>query len=326
MPRLSIVIPALGAWEQLEATLVSVLANRPADAEIVVALGRGYDDPYGLEGEVRFLSLPLGATAVDAWNEAFAGCRAPVVHLLACGAIVPEGWTDAALSHFDDPRIAAVAPIVTSVDGQIVHSAGWQYSLGGVASNFAAGQPIDSVREAQRRWVGPHGAAAFYRRSALAPSRAAFDASLGEELAPLDLALRLQRAGYRAIFEPRSRVAVADVSFADGALGNRLLNEKLFWRHAASDGAWQAAVAHVGAIALEFARTFPQATCVAQLCQRARALISFRRSLADELQLAPYTDALKSEDGNPSRRFHPSHGPGIRPATRSANVAGGWPS
>lgn len=326
MPRLSIVIPALGAWEQLEATLVSVLANRPADAEIVVAFGRGYDDPYGLEGEVRFLSLPPGATAVDAWNEAFVACQAPVVHLLACGAIVPEGWTDAALSHFDDPRIAAVAPIVTTLNGQTVHSAGWQYSLGGVASNFAAGQPIDSVRETQRRWVGPHGAAAFYRRSASASSRAAFDASLGEELAPLDLALRLRRAGYRTIFEPRSRVAIAESSRGDGAARNCLLDEKLFWRHAANDGAWQAVVAHVGAIALEFARTFPQPKCVAQLWQRAQGLISLRRSLADKLQLAPYTDALKSEGGSPSRRFHPSHGPGIRPATRSANVIGGWPS
>ena len=263
MPRLSIVIPVLAAWEQLEATLVSVLANRPADAEILVALDRGYDDPYGLEGEVRFVSLPLGATAIDAWNEAFVACRAPIVHLLACGAIVPEGWADAALSHFDDPRVAAVAPIITSIDERVVHTAGWQYSLGGVASNFAAGQPTHAVSETQRRWIGPHGAAAFYRRSALTPSRAAFDASLGEKLAPLDLALRLRTAGYRAIFEPRSRVAIAE--FAGGAARDYLPNEKLFWRHAASDGAWQAAVAHVGAVAMEFARTFPQPRCVGQL-------------------------------------------------------------
>lgn len=324
MPRLSIVIPALAAWEQLEATLVSVLANRPTDAEIVVALGRGYEDPYGLEGEVRFVSLPRGATAVDAWNEAFVACRAPVVHLLACGAIVTEGWADAALSHFYDLRVAAVAPIITSVDERIVQTAGWQYSLGGVASNFAVGQPTDSVREVRRRWMGPHGAAAFYRRSVLTPSRAAFDASLGEELAPLDLALRLRTAGYRAILEPRSRVAIAE--FTGGAARDYLPSEKLFWRHAASDGAWQAAVAHVGAVAVEFARTFPRPRCVGQLWQRGHELISFRRTLTDELQLAPYTDATKSEGDSPNRRFHPPHGSGIRPATRSASVTGGWPS
>lgn len=326
MPRLSIVIPALAAWEQLEATLVSVLANRPTDAEIVVALGRGYEDPYGLEGEVRFVSLPRGATAVDAWNEAFVACRAPVVHLLACGAIVTEGWADAALSHFDDLRVAAVAPIITSVDERIVQTAGWQYSLGGVASNFAVGQPPDSVREVRRRWMGPHGAAAFYRQSVLTPSRAAFDASLGEELAPLDLALRLRTAGYRAILEPRSRVAIANFTLSGGMAGNHLVHEKLFWRHAASDGTWHSAVAHVGTVAVEFAREFPQPRCVGQLWQRARGLISFHRTLANELQLAPYTDTLKPDGGSPSRHFHPSHGPGIRPATRSANVPGTWPS
>ncbi|HJT34400.1 MAG TPA: glycosyltransferase family 2 protein [Pirellulales bacterium] len=324
MPRLSIVIPALGAWEQLEATLVSVLANRPADAEIFVALGRGYDDPYEIEGEVRFVSLPPGATAVDAWNEAFVACRAPVVHLLACGAIVTEGWTDAALSHFDDPRVAAVAPIITSVDERIVHTAGWQYSLGGVANNFAAGQPTDAVSETNRRWIGPHGAAAFYRRSALTPSRAAFDPSLGEELAPLDVGLRLRTAGYRAILEPRSRVAIAEI--AGGAARDNLPSEKLFWRHAASDGAWQAAVAHVGAIAGEFARTFPQPRCVRQLWQRARGLLSSPWSADAGFELEPYADAQKTDGACPSRRFHQPHGTGVRPATRSANVAGGWPS
>ena len=40
MPRLAIVIRAVGSIESLEGTLVSVLENRPADCEILVALDK----------------------------------------------------------------------------------------------------------------------------------------------------------------------------------------------------------------------------------------------------------------------------------------------
>lgn len=47
MLRLSILIPFLGDRDSLETTLASVLRNRPEGTEVVVALGRDYDDPYG---------------------------------------------------------------------------------------------------------------------------------------------------------------------------------------------------------------------------------------------------------------------------------------
>lgn len=317
MPRLSIVIPALGAWEQLEATLVAVLANRPADAEIVVALHDGYDDPYALEGEVRFVRLPPNATLVDAWNEAFAVCQAPVVHLLACGAVVSENWCDAALRDFDDPRVAAVAPLVTSTDEQFILTAGWHYSMGGVASHFAAGESATSLAEPDDRWIGPHGAAAFYRRSALAP--AAFDVSLGDVLAPVDLALRLRAAGYQSMVEPRCRVALAGLP--GGSRFSALQAEQLFWRHAACDGWWQPAIAHVGAVAIEFGRALPHPGCLWQLAQRFAGLVSARRRAHAVYPLPPYADAESSDASSSSHRFHASHGRDVRRATRRAQAA-----
>ena len=58
MPRLSIVIPVLGNLDRLEDTLVSVLANRPADCQVVVVLDQPYADPYDLKDEVQFIELP----------------------------------------------------------------------------------------------------------------------------------------------------------------------------------------------------------------------------------------------------------------------------
>lgn len=314
MPRLSIVIPALGAWEQLETTLVSVLGNRPADTEVVVALHEGYEDPYGLEGEVRFVRLRSGATTLDAWNAGIAACRAPLVHLLACGATVGEGWCDAAVGHFDDARVAAVAPLVLC-DGERIGTAGWHYSMGGAANHFAAGKRADAIGAPDERWMGPHGSAAFYRLSALAPAPAAFDSTLGDELAPLDLALRMRQAGYRAILEPRSRVIIPELAnFASSALQA----ERLFWRHAAHDGSWQPVVAHVGAVALEFAGSLPRPRSVWQLAQRIGGIFRLRPSTCAAYRLTPHAVAEPSEALSSNHQFHSSHGRGFRRAKRGA--------
>ena len=55
MPRLAIVITAVGSVESVERTLVSVLENRPTDCEVFVALNQPYSDPYDLKDEVRFV-------------------------------------------------------------------------------------------------------------------------------------------------------------------------------------------------------------------------------------------------------------------------------
>ena len=102
MPRLAIVISAAGSVDALEATLVSVLENRPAGCEVLVALTRPYADPYDLKDEVRFLTPPRRTSPVAALNLALASVQSPVVHVLAAGCVVSEGWTNAALSHFAD--------------------------------------------------------------------------------------------------------------------------------------------------------------------------------------------------------------------------------
>src|SRR5436305_571247 len=48
VPRLSIIIPCLGGAAEFDGTLVSVLQNRPADCEVLVALG-GFETAFGDE-------------------------------------------------------------------------------------------------------------------------------------------------------------------------------------------------------------------------------------------------------------------------------------
>ena len=122
---MSIVIPFLGNIKRLEDTLVSVLENRPADCQIVVVLNQLYDDPYDLEGEVCFVQAVPGSGLTDCIALGVAVTQSPIVHVMSCGVEATPGWADAALPHFDDPDVAAVAPVVVDrFDTRRILSAG----------------------------------------------------------------------------------------------------------------------------------------------------------------------------------------------------------
>ena len=125
MPRLAIVISAVGKIESLEGTFLSVLENRPSDCEVIVALNQPYSDPYDLKDEVRFVEAAGRPSAIGALNQALAASRAPFVHLLARGCEVTDGWADRALSRFGDRQVASVAPVVCDAqDRERIFAAG----------------------------------------------------------------------------------------------------------------------------------------------------------------------------------------------------------
>ncbi len=240
MPRLSIVIPFLGNPALLETSLVSVLENRPDDCEIVVVRSAVYDDPYGLEDEVCYLEAP-GAGPATSFNLGVEASRGQIVHLLACGVEVSPGWTDAVLSHFDDPRVAAVAPMVlTAEPSPCVAAAGIAYHRSGTSRVLGQGAPADSV-VGGRAVLGPDASAGFYRKSTLEVI-GGLAVGLGVASANLDLALQIQALGLETVLEPASRVIRhPEANRAAGSFRQALEAERLFWRWAASLG-WLSSV------------------------------------------------------------------------------------
>ncbi len=270
VPRLSILIPALNSPERLEHTLVSVLANRPEQCEVVVVLAHPYDDPYNLLDEVRFVAARRGAGLAECANLGMRECHAPIVHLLACGAIVEEGWTHAPLQHFRDERIAAVAPLVLDEnDRERVVSTGLEYDPGGVRRLCGRGLSAAKVKEPAATILGPTAQAGFYRRQAVSPTRDLFDASLGDSLADVDLALRLRQSGYTARYEPASIVYhAADNSLHAAGFTAARHAERLFWRHAPMSG-WTRSIALHGLVVCgEFRRGFPRPGVLTHLAGR----------------------------------------------------------
>ena len=242
MPRLSIVTAVLGDPQQMDDTLLSVLENRPADCEIVVVHNQPYRDPYNLSDEVRFVEAPRAAGLVECLNRGLAASRSPVVHVLACGVEVCPGWADAALRHFDDPGIAAVAAIVLDRDdrGKIV-SAGLGYRVEGTAWRLGRHSRPDNVAACRQDLCGPDTLAAFYRKSAI-ESAGGFAAWTDGAWAGVDLALRLRQAGFRCALEPQCVAHVRAAADSEPAFQYGRNAEQFFWRWASSQG-WLASLA-----------------------------------------------------------------------------------
>jgi hypothetical protein len=271
MSRLAIVIRAVGGIESLERTLVSVLENRPADSEIVVALDRPYSDPYELKGEVRFVQATHRSAPVDCVNQALDATRAPFVHLLSSGCTVTAGWTEPALARFGDRQIAAVAPLVMDAERSThILAAGLRYHRGGRRSLNGRGE-TERCSATQPSIVGACGFAAFYRTAAL-ELVGGMSPALGLAQADVDLALTLAQAGLNCVLEPNSRVfADPDTDALETPFRESLHEERLFWRNLPRSGRGSAVVAHLGLVAVEIARGLVRPTTCLRLAGRALA-------------------------------------------------------
>ncbi len=267
-PRLSIVIPALGKLDRLENSLLSVLENRPPLCEVLVVVNDQYDDPYCLEGEVRFVAARYGAGAIDCINVGIAASRGTVVHLLGCGATVREGWAEPALVHFDDPHVAAVAPLLLAHHApETVWAAGLSYHLGGKRELCLRGERPSSIEQTACLALGPTLSAAFYRRVALCQLEEMLCPGLGEA-ADVDLALRLQNAGWLAVFEPACVIEAEPPDGRTTTWRHACHAERLFWRHFGLEDPTQELLAHVGVVLAEFARKLPHPAALALLAGR----------------------------------------------------------
>jgi mycofactocin system glycosyltransferase len=138
----------------------------------------------------------------------------PLVAFVDTDVQVGDGWLDALLPHFADPRVALVAPrVVSSVGGSTIA----QYErvrspldLGAEPGRISAGSRISYVP-----------AAAIVVRTDALRSIGGFDESLrtGEDV---DMVWRLVAAGHRCRFEPASVVVHQPRRFAAGWLRQRI--------------------------------------------------------------------------------------------------------
>lgn len=236
---LSIVIPSHHRGDMLRRCLATVVRHAPEDAEVLVvddASPGGSATAVAREfGGVRVLPLPRRSGFCRAANAGINASRGDIVELLNDDTEVAPGWARAALTHFQDTRVGAVAPLVLFwPDGRIIDSAGDRYFLGGIAGKRGHGHGAATESGPARPVFGASASSGFFRRAAL-DRVGAFPESFGSYFEDVDLAFRLQRAGYRTIFEPQARVlhhGSASHRPSRQLLERQSCNEeRVFWRN-----------------------------------------------------------------------------------------------
>lgn len=176
-----------------EDTLASILQNRPAHSEIIVVHRGEYDDPYDLGTEVRFISADPEATQTEMLNLGADEADGDILHIVQGGLRATEGWTVAALKHFDDIDVIAVAPAVVDDTEERIVVAGVRLSTAGARETCGVDVSIVSTDMARLQPTGPALIAGFYRLEAW-DAAWGLDNSLGD-LADIDLALHLEQLG-----------------------------------------------------------------------------------------------------------------------------------
>ena len=276
VPRLSIVIPCVGGAAEFDGTLVSVLQHRPSDCEVLVIHSLPYDDPYALQGEVRFVRVSGRPNLVELINTGVEAAKGEVVHIVACGLDVTEGWTDGPMARFqEDSSLAAVSPVIVAADKFTVEAAGIAWTWGGSRRILRGPSAAKVGSRGQQHVFGPTLFAGFFRREELW-ALGGFDERMGHELADVGLALTMRELGLPCMVEPGSQLvlnSLAGIAKPTKSLRQAHLAERLFWRHAVTAGFVRAVLTHAFMVSSEVLGELPRMTSALMLLGRLLAVL-----------------------------------------------------
>jgi GT2 family glycosyltransferase len=249
---------------------------------------------------VRALWLPSRRGFCGAVNVGVAAACGEIVQLLNDDTEVTRGWADAALACFSDAAVGAVAPLVlVGPAAERIDSAGDRYFIGGIAAKRGKDKPAAFSSQFSRQVFGASGSSAFYRRTALLRI-GGFPEEFTAYFDDVDVAFRLQRAGWQAVFEPASRV-LHRVSASYGKPRGRLLEqqslneERVFWRNLPGPDLLRALPLHVAVLAAKAWRRWREGSLVPFLRGRLSVLGEISQILHHRRMLARLGPALPVE-------------------------------
>jgi len=289
---LSIVIPSHSRADLLTACLHTVIAHAPRGTQIVVVDDGSKDEAVSRAAsafpmvEIIRHARPLGFCR--ATNTGIRAARGDAIELLNDDTEVEAGWAEAALAHFAQPNVGSVAPLVLQLEPDRrrsglparIDTAGDDYDRGGFARKRGHGQTWDEAPKllhvAGHCW-GVSAAAGFYRASALR-ELGGFRESFGAYFEDVELAHRLNRAGWSAIYEPAS-VVHHRVSSSYGRRPSRRTlerqscnEERIFLQHTDGPIGTKVWLRHLAVLAGKTLRRIEEGTLAPWLAGRMRAV------------------------------------------------------
>lgn len=154
----------------------------------------------------RVVRNSTNAGFVRSSNQAAKGARGQYVLFLNSDAVAQPGWLRPLLDRVERPGVGAVAPMLLNDDGS-VQQAGAILGLDGATGLYGQGGDPGDGRYNFARVVDYAAAACLLVRRELLIEFGAFDEAFGPAYyEDADFCLRLAAAGWRTVYEPRSRV------------------------------------------------------------------------------------------------------------------------
>lgn len=189
----SVVVPAYGRPASLDLCLQHLAGLN------VLVVDDGSPDQEGIQTVVeahhaRYVRLPVNSGPAAARNAGLAATDRPLVAFVDSDCQPEEGWLDDLVPHFDDPRVAVVAPRIKPVAG--ANRLLERYES--MSSALDMGEQPALVRPGAALGFLPS-AAIVIRRSALTSGAFEETLRLGEDV---DLVWRLADAGWLLRYEP----------------------------------------------------------------------------------------------------------------------------
>lgn len=280
MIRLSIIVPAVGEQAKIDATLISVLENRPSNCEVIVPCAESYRDPYDLSDEVRFIACPDTAPVTVLLNRGIANSGSERVHWLTPGILATEGWTESPVRLIGEGKTNFVAPLVLNESNpNRIESAGVRFTRGGSRKPIGRNLRHPSRKSIRLRVDGPSLQTGFCRTESLT-SIGGFRSAFGTDLADADLAARIKACGETCIVDSSCcLLGHPDTPSSFGFRRGRT-SERLYWQHVKSNG-MMSLVNHSGHVAIDTLKLFPRLSAVTTLIGRLVGAVNSLRPVDD---------------------------------------------
>jgi GT2 family glycosyltransferase len=210
-PSISFIIPTYKQTALLQQCVRSVLMQTVSNIEVIV-IDNGSELNVsevlgGFEEErLRIIRLRRNVFFCAAVNEGIRVASSAYVCTLNDDAWIESDWAEQAISSLEsDPTIGSIASLVLKVqDPTLIDSAGNHLDIACRATNIHHNEPISHVCTTEQPVFGPSSACALYRMEAI--KHVGFlDELFVAYYEDVDLAFRLQLAGFKSVFVPKCR-------------------------------------------------------------------------------------------------------------------------
>lgn len=267
MIRLSIIVPAVGEQATIDATLISVLENRPSNCEVIVPCSDSYRDPYDLSDEVRFIACPDTASVSVLLNRGITNSCSERAHWLTPGILATDGWTESPVRLIGEGKTNFVAPLILNESNPSrIESAGVRYTRGGARKSTGRNVRHPSRKSIRLRTDGPSLHAGFCRTRSLIDV-GGFRSAFGTDLADADLAARIKTSGEACTVDTSCCLLGSPETPSPCGFRFGRASERLYWQHVKSNGT-ASLVNHSAHVAISAMKLVPRLSVLTTLIGR----------------------------------------------------------